>query len=134
MGFLGKTIEKQVKIEKVASICMAQLDYLQKPLENGSKLKRLLQFNGLVGFLQEPFIQKRAKLKSLLRFTCHALVGFLTKTIQKRVKFEKFSSICEAHLDFLQKPFKKGSKLKRLLRFGRSGRVSCKSHSKPGQN
>ena len=64
MGFLAKTIEKQVQIEKVAWICMAHLDYLQKPLENGSKLKALLQFNGLVGFLKKPFIQKRVKIET----------------------------------------------------------------------
>ena len=62
------------------------------------------------------------------------LVRCHTKTIQKRVKVEKFASSCVVSKNFFQKPFQNESKLKRLLRFAWSSRISYKNHSKTGQN
>ena len=63
-----KTIKKRVKIEKVASLCVVYLEFLQKPFKNDSKSKGCFDF--------------------------HGLVGLITKTIHKRVKIEKVASIC----------------------------------------
>ena len=60
------------------------------------------------------------------------LVGFHTKTIQKRVKIEKGFLDLRGLVGILQKLFKKGSKLKRLLQFAWSNRISYKNHSKKG--
>ena len=104
---------------------------------------------------QEPFIKKRVKVEKLLRFawpswisskinqkTCQnlkgyfdlrGLVGFPRKAFQNLVKIQKFASICELWLDFLQKPFENVSKFKRLLRFAWPSWISSKNHSKPGK-
>ena len=63
-------------------------------------------------------------------FNLLGLIQFPTKTVQKRVKIEKVDSICMVWKEFLQKPFKNGSKLKRLLQFVWSCRISYKNHPK----
>ena len=63
-----------------------------------------------------------------------SLAGLHTKTIQKPVNIEKVASICVVLEDFFRKAFKNWSKLKRLLRFAWSGKISYKNHSLTGEN
>ena len=92
VGLHIKTIEKRAKIEKVASICVVWNDFIQKGFKNESKLKRLLRFLCcLVGFDTKSIQQTGQNWKG--GFDLHSLVGFHTKTIQKRLEIENVASI-----------------------------------------
>ena len=85
--FIQKTIQKRVKIEKVASIFFVQYDFLQKQFKNGSKLKRLIRFAWSSSISYKNHSETGQNCKFFFDFC--ALVGFHTKTIQKRDKIER---------------------------------------------
>ena len=108
VGFHTKTIQERVKIEKIASIPFSSRISYQNQSRTSQNWKDCFDSRGLVGFLR--------------------------RTIQKEIKIGKVCSIIVVKCYFVQKPFKNKSKLKRLLPFRWSSRVSYKHHSKTGQN
>ena len=90
VGFPTKTIKKRVRIEKVASFCGIEGAHT-KTIQEKSKLRRLLQLSW-----SSIIPDKNHSKTSLSRKGCFdlgCLGGFLTKTIKKRSKIEKVSSI-----------------------------------------
>ena len=133
-GSPTKINQKLVEIEKVASICVVWQDLLEMPFKNGSKLKRLFRFPWSNRISYKNHSKTNESLRGCFDLHGHGLLGFRTKTIEKGAKIEKVASICGVCQDLLQKPFKKRSKLKRLLRFPCCSRISYENHSKTGQN
>ena len=84
-------------------------------------------WSGTISYI--PF-KKDSEMKRLLRFA-GSMVGFPTKIIQKRVKYEKVALIAwRGSRTFIQKQFNNWSKLKTLLRFAWSSRISYKTIQK----
>ena len=61
-------------------------------MQKGSNMERLLRFEWSSRISYKNHARKGQNLKGC--FDLRGLVGFRTKTIQKRVKIEKVASIC----------------------------------------
>ena len=87
MAFATKTVQIQFRIEKVASIYVVGQDLREKPLKNGSKLKRLLRFAWSDRICYKNHSETDPNWRGCSDL--YGLVGFHRETIQKGVKIEK---------------------------------------------